>query len=329
MNDPIRLMVVDVSSGKYPDHVRQYSKGTPFELIFAENEDEDSMIAAAAGAEAILCYKAALPGSVIRSAPSLKFIQKHGLNLKNIDVAAARERGIPIGTMSLMRNASVAEHALALMLCCVRKAIPGHKAVSEAAYLGLGIEPIQTSQWDMKTNWTGIEGVTELFGASVGIVGLGDIGMDIATRCAAFNMDIHYYQRTPHSKEIEESFRATYLSLNELLEKSDFVVLTLPHTPETEGIIGAAQLARMKSTATLINVGRGALIDEDALADALQNGGIDMAGLDVYRREPLPEASPLRGLSNIVLFPHTGGGSYRAWGVDVPAVLDNILRFLR
>lgn len=329
MYDSIRLMVVDVSSGNYPNHVRQYSKGKPFDLIFAENEDEDSMIAAAAGVEAILCYKAALPGSVIRSAPSLKFIQKHGLNLKNIDVAAARERGIPIGTMSLMRNASVAEHALALMLCCVRKAIPGHKAVSEAAYLGLGIEPIQTSQWDMKTNWTGIEGVTELFGASVGIVGLGDIGMDIATRCAAFNMDIHYYQRTPHSKEIEESFRATYLSLNELLEKSDFVVLTLPHTPETEGIIGAAQLARMKSTATLINVGRGALIDEDALADALQNGGIDMAGLDVYRREPLPEASPLRELSNIVLFPHTGGGSYRAWGVDVPAVLDNILRFLR
>ena len=142
-------------------------------------------------------------------------------------------------------------------------------------------------------------------------------------------MDIYYHQRTPHPKEVEKSFQATYLSLDELLEKSDFVVLTLPHTPETEGIIGAAQLARMKSTATLINVGRGALIDEDALVDALQSGGIDMAGLDVYRREPLPEASPLRGLSNVVLFPHTGGGSNRAWGVDVPAVLENILRFLR
>jgi len=195
MPDSIRLMVADVTSGKYPKHVKNYAKGMPLDLIYPEGGDQESLKAAAREAEAILCYKSELSGAVIKGAPSLKFIQKHGLNLKNIDMAAAREAGVPIATMPLMRNASVAEHALTLMLCCVRKAIPGHKAVTEAAYLNLGVEPIVTSQWDMKTNWTGVEGISELFGASVGIVGLGDIGMDIATRCRAFNMEIFYYQR--------------------------------------------------------------------------------------------------------------------------------------
>ena len=229
-------------------------------------------------------------------------------------MAAAREIGAQVATMPLMLNASVAEHALTLMLCCIRKAIPGHKSVTEAAYLDLGSEPIVTSQWDMKTNWTGIEGISELFGTSVGIVDLGDIEMDIATLCRAFNIKIFYYQRTPHLKEEEKAFDATYLPLEKLLAEVDFVVLIIPHTPKTEGIIGTKELAGMKPTATLINVGRGGLIDEDALAEALRGGVIAMAGLDVYRREPLPESNPLRPLPNVVPSPHTRGGSNRSWG---------------
>ena len=329
MSDVIHLMVVDVVSGKYLDRVKEFSEGMPFDLVLAKGEDEESLMAAAPAADAILCYKAELSGPVIQSAPSLKFIQKHGLNSKNIDLAAARELGIPVATMPLMRNASVAEQSLTLMLCCAHKSIMGHRAVAEAAYRNHGVEPIQTSQWDFKTNWTGIEGVTELFGASVGIVGLGDIGMEIATRCRAFNMDIYYHQRTPHPKKVEEAFDATYLPFDDLLSKSDFIVLIIPHTPETEGIIGEAEFTKMKSSATLINVGRGGLIDEDALLKALRDRQIAMAGLDVYHWEPLPESSPLRDLPNIVFSPHTGGGSYRAWGVDVPAVLENIQKFFR
>jgi len=329
MLDAIHLMVVDVVSGKYLDRVKKYSAKMPFKLILAKGEDEDSLITAASAADVILCYKAELSGPVIKSAPSLKFIQKHGLNLKNIEISAARELGIPIATMPLMRNASVAEQALTLMLCCAHKSILGHRTVADATYRNHGIKPIQTSQWDIKPNWTGIEGITELFGASVGIVGLGDIGMDVATRCHAFKMDVYYHQRNPHPKEVEKTFCATYLPLDELLAKSDFVVLIIPHTPKTDGFIGEVELEKMKSTATLINVGRGGLIDEDALLKALCGKKISMAGLDVYRREPLPESSPLRNLSNIVFSPHTGGGSYRAWDVDVPAVLENILKFFR
>ena len=118
-----------------------------------------------------------------------------------------------------------------------------------------------------------------------------------------------------------------YVPFDKLLAVSDFVVLALPHTPETEGLIGAPALARMQSTATLINVGRGGLVDEAALATALQSKQIAMAGLDVYRMEPLPAESPLRTLPNAVLLPHIGGGSYRSWAVDMPATLANIQRF--
>ena len=114
----------------------------------------------------------------------MKYIQKHGLNCKNIDLEAARERGIPLGTQSLMRNATVAEQALVLMLCCERKTILGQKAVEAGVYREMGQEPVATSQWNIRPNWPEITGVAELFGQSVGIIGLGDIGMDIAKRCA-------------------------------------------------------------------------------------------------------------------------------------------------
>jgi len=156
---------------------------------------------------------------------------------------------------------------------------------------------------------------------------MGDIGMEIARRCRAFGMDVCYYQRTPHPAATEKSLGIRYLPLDDLLAESDYVVLVVPHTPETEGLIGARQLARMKPSATLVNVGRGGLVDEDALFAALRDGKIAMAGLDVYRNEPLPDTSPLLTLPNVVLLPHMGGGSYRGWEIDIPAALDNIRRF--
>ena len=191
----------------------------------------------------------------------------------------------------------------------------------------MGLEPVATSQWNIRPNWPEIEGVAELFGKSTGIIGLGDIGMDIAKRCLAFDMEIFYYQRTRHAPDVEAEYRATYLEFNDLLERVDYLVLVLPHTDESEGMIGAAQLARMKKTATLINVGRGALVDEAALVEALRESVIAMAGLDVYRYEPLPADNPLIGLPNAVLLPHTGGGSNRQWDVDIPKSLGRIAAF--
>jgi phosphoglycerate dehydrogenase-like enzyme len=142
-------------------------------------------------------------------------------------------------------------------------------------------------------------------------------------------MKVYYYDGLRYPEEVEKAYEASYLPLDRLLALSDYVVLSLPHTPESEGLIGVEQLAQMKSSATLINVARGGLVDEDALAEALQSRRIAMAGLDVYRMEPLPESRPLRKLDNGGLLPHLGGGSNRCWDIDIPACLENIYRFFK
>ena len=327
MPDRIRLLVADAASGRFLARVRASPAAAPFEVLAPEAEGEDALLALAPRAQAILCYKARLTAAVIEAAPNLRFIQKHGLNRKNIDLEAAKRRGIPVGAQPLMRNATVAEQALALMLCCARKMIPGHRAVEAGVYREMGLTPIETSQWNFRANWPGIEGVEELFGESVGVVGLGDIGMEIARRCLAFGMEILYHQRRRHPPEVEAEYRASYLPLDELLGRVSWLVLVLPHTEESEGMIDAGALARMRKTAAIINVGRGALIDEEALARALRKGDIAMAGLDVYRREPLPADSPLIGLPGVVFAPHAGGGSNRQWDADIPASLGKIAAF--
>jgi lactate dehydrogenase-like 2-hydroxyacid dehydrogenase len=140
-------------------------------------------------------------------------------------------------------------------------------------------------------------------------------------------MSIRYYDVSPHTAAVERSLGMQYLPFDKLLSVSDFIILIVPHTPATQGLIGEKELALMKPSAVLINSARGGLIDEDALAAALQNKRIAMAGLDVYQREPLPVTSPLRTLDNVVLLPHMGGGSYRFKEVDIPASLNNIHKF--
>ena len=323
----IRLMFADGAATPVAARVREAPAASTFRLIFPENDTEEALLRAVPEADAILCYHAALTAPVIQAAPALRFIQKHGQNCRDIDVAAASARNVRVATVPLLRSITVAEHALALMLACARKVIAGHRAVTGAVYRERGLEPIVTSQQRYRSNWADIGGVAELYQATVGIVGMGDIGIETAKRCRAFGMKVVYHQRTPHHRSIEERLEMRYLALDELLRVADHVVLALPHTPETDSLIGGRELTLMKPTAILVNVGRGGLIDEEALADALGEGRIAMAGLDVYRSEPLPATSALLGLPNVVLLPHLGGGSYRSWEVDLPASLGNIRRF--
>lgn len=329
MNTPIRLLITDCESTRFAFHVHEHQALARqwFRLMIPQDDSQDALLALASEADAILCYRVPLSAQVIDAAPALKLIQKHGVNCSNIDVAAARRRGIALATMPLARNVTVAEHALALMLACARKIISAHHAVAHATYRAQGLQPMATSQSNYRSNWAAILGLTELFRSTVGIVGMGDIGMEIAKRCRVFGMNIVYFQRTRHDAAIEAEQGMRYVAFDELLAVSDYVVLVVPHTPETERMMGSAALSLMKPTATLINVGRGPLIDEPALVEALQNGRIAMAGLDVYAMEPLPAESPLRTLPNVVLTPHIGGGSYRSWEVDMPASFGNIRNF--
>jgi phosphoglycerate dehydrogenase-like enzyme len=328
MSDRPRLLV-DSGSARLVEQVKSLPEAARFEILSYVGEGEEAIAGLMPQAEFVLIYQHRLSGDMIRSAPQLRFIQKFGENCKNIDVSTANQLGIPIATMPLLRNVTVAEHAFGLMIACARKFVAGHLSVTNAVYREMGIEPIRTTQGEIKSNWSKIEGVSELMDASVGIIGLGGIGMEVAKRCLVFGMNVFYFQRERHSPDVEEQFEVHFLPFEELIETVDYLVLVLPHTTETEGMIGPAEFARMKPTATLINVARGAIVDEDALATALRTGEIAMAGLDVYREEPLPESSPLLELPNIVFTPHTAGGSYRSHAVDRPAAIANILRFLR
>jgi D-3-phosphoglycerate dehydrogenase / 2-oxoglutarate reductase len=310
MPAPIRLLITEGAQSRFVFYVHKTEAGREFDLLIPGESAEAELRALAPGADAILCYQANLPAAVIDAAPRLKFIQKHGPNFRHIDVAAAARRGIPVATMSLLRDVTVAEHALMLMLACARNLLGGYRAVTGAVYREMGITPFVTTQSQYGRNWANLKGVNELYQASAGIIGMGGIGMEIAKRCRAFGMSVSYYQRTRHDAATERALGAHY-----------------PHTPETEKIINADRLARMRPTATLINVGRGALVDEAALVAALNEGRIAMAGLDVYQVEPLPAESPLLTMPNVVLQPHTGGGSYRSWDVDMPASLANIRRY--
>jgi phosphoglycerate dehydrogenase-like enzyme len=322
-------LLVDSGSRRFAEGVSTLPEAADFEILTYVGKGEKAIRELIPEADAVYIYQHFLPAEIIRSAPSLRFIQKHGLNCTNVDVAAATERGIPVATLQLLRNATVAEQALALMLACARKVIPGYQAVVGAAYRDLGLTPFRTSQREYAGNWAQIAGISELKDAAVGIIGLGDIGLEIAKRCRAFDMTVYYHQRQPHSADVEAKYEVGFLPFEKLLETVDYLVLILPHTAETEGMIGAKELARMKPSATLINVARGNVVDQSALIDALQNGRLAMAGLDVYSEEPLPDTNPLIGLKNVVLTPHMGGGSGRARLVDRAAGLANILRFFQ
>lgn len=325
----IRVLVPDGTNYRFSWKVETMAKGRPFTVIVPETLTEDGVAAAAGNADAILAYKAPVTRPVLDAARNARVIQKFGIDCKNIDVAAARERGIPVFTRSLIRNATVADHAMALMLACARRLLECHRVVAEARYLELGFVPRPTSQQNVHHgNWVKVPGVGDLLEATVGIIGLGDIGAEIARRLRPFGPRICYYQRRRHPEEIEDALNAQYLPLDELVATADYVLLAVPHTPETENLLSRERIDRMKPGASVINVGRGGLIDEDALCAALREGRLAMAGLDVFRWEPLPQTSPLIGLPNVVLSPHMGGGSSeRYWEVDVAGALENIRRF--
>ncbi len=329
MSNSIRVLVPDGTNYRFSWKVETMARGQPFEVVVPEAVTEAGIAAAAGGSDMILAYKAPVTRAVLDAAPKTRMIQKFGIDCKNIDLAAARDKGIPVFTRSLIRNATVADHAMALMLACARRLPESQRVVAEARYLELGFIPRQTGQQNVHHgNWIKVAGVGDLLEATVGIIALGDIGTEIARRVRPFGPRICYYQRRQHTPEIEAALDAHYLPLDELIAAADYLILAAPLTPETENLLSRERIARMKPTASVVNVGRGGLIDEDALYAALRDGKLAMAGLDVFRWEPLPRGSPLMTLPNVALTPHMAGGSSdRYWEVDVAGVLENIRRF--
>jgi D-3-phosphoglycerate dehydrogenase len=223
----------------------------------------------------------------------LVVVGRAGTGLDNIDLIAAREAGVTVVNAPDANTVAAAEHALGLMLALAR-----HIPAADAS--------LRTGEW-RRADFIG----TELAGKTLGIVGLGRIGLAVAARAAAFQMTLVGADPFVSAGEAAEH-RVRLVELPDLLTRSDFVTLHVPLTNATRGTLGSAQLATMKPTAVLVNTARGGLVDEAALADALSAGRLAGAGVDVFADEPLPDDSPLRTAPNTVLTPHLGASTREA-----------------
>jgi len=324
-----RVLLLDTHEQDQLAWVQDLAGAFSLEVTASLTPNMDEWLGLLAAADALVIHHRPATPEVIGAAPHLRFIQKYGGRRDGIDIDAARRRSIAVALMPLPGAVAVAEHAMALVLACAKKIIPAHHLTATGAYRNLDIQPTVTSERSHGFQWMKIPGLEELSGLTMGIFGFGDIGNEVARRARAFGMRVLYCKRTPLPADLEEELGVAYAFKDDLLQQSDFLVLTSPLTPETEKAIGERELSLMKPTAYLINVSRGAVIDEPALAAALRDHCLAGAGLDVFVQEPIPFDHPFLTLDNVTLTPHIAGGKGGARQRQMLAVLENVARFAR
>ena len=246
--------------------------------------------------------------------PGLKVVSNYAVGFDNIDVPAVTRRGIPAGNTPGVLTDTTADLAFALLMAAARRIPEGDRYVRAGKWKTWG--PLLLLGPDVH-------------GATIGIVGFGRIGQAMARRARGFAMKILYHDVHRADPIIEAEHGATFLPLEELLPRSDFVSLHVNLTPETKGLINAEKLAWMKPTAVLVNTSRGPVVDGDALAAALKKGTIFAAGLDVTDPEPIPMDSPLVGLDNCLIVPHIASASRATRGKMAEMAAANLVAGVR
>ncbi|NJE05342.1 hydroxyacid dehydrogenase [Thermococcus sp. M36] len=286
-------------------------KNAGFEVLYEEYPDEERLIGLVGDVDAIIVRsKPKVTRKVIEAAPKLKVIGRAGVGLDNIDLEAAKERGIKVVNSPGASSRSVAELVLALMFNVARKVAFADRKMREGVWA--------------KKQCMGIE----LEGKTLGIVGFGRIGYQIAKIAKALGMNVLLYDPYPNEERAKE-VGGKFVDLETLLKESDVVTLHVPLIEQTYHLINEERLKLMKPTAILINAARGAVVDTEALVKALKEGWIAGAGLDVFEEEPLPAGHPLTELDNVVLTPHIGASTVEAQmraGVQVAEQIVEILK---
>jgi D-3-phosphoglycerate dehydrogenase len=276
----------------------------------ASGPDMAAVAAEVGQADAVVTRNAGLSRAAIDAAPRLRLIVVHGVGHDPVDVAHAAARGILVCHTPVANAWSVAEHAIALLLAVARQTLAADRAVREGAF---------ERRYDLR--------LTELRGLTLGIVGCGRIGLATARIArAGLGMRVLGYSPSADPARLRRLRVEPCPDLAGLLARSDAVSLHVPLRPDTRGLLGAAELARMRPGAFLVNTARGALVDEGALVDALRAGRLGGAGLDVFVREPVPPDHPLLALPGVVLSPHVAGASEAAMARTAEAVATAVLR---
>ena len=287
MSKPVVLIAEELSPATVD------ALGPDFEIRTCNGADRDELLAALPEVDALLVRSATkVDAEALAVARRLKVVARAGVGLDNVDVRAATQAGVMVVNAPTSNIVSAAELAVALMLAAARHVSPAHNALKQG-------------EWK-RSRYTGIE----LYEKTVGIVGLGRIGVLVAQRLSAFGMKVVAYDPYVQAGRAAQ-MGVRLVDLDTLLAESDFMSVHLPKTPETVGLIGADQLRRAKSSLVLVNAARGGIVDEVALYAALKEGRIAAAGLDVFAQEPCTD-SPLFELENVVATPHLGASTDEA-----------------
>ncbi|MCA9194943.1 MAG: D-glycerate dehydrogenase [Planctomycetales bacterium] len=231
--------------------------------------------------------------SMLDRVPKLKVISNYGVGVDHVDLEEAKRRAIPVGNTPRVLDGATADLGFCLLLAVARGLLAADRFARGDEYVVGGRK---------------LPFAREVHGKVIGIIGLGRIGREVAKRARAFDMEVLYHNRNPRP-EVEQELTVTYTALDELLMRSDFVVLCVPLTDQTRGMIAESQFELMKPTAILVNIARGGVVDTEALTEALLTCSIFGAGLDVTDPEPLPRDHPLLSLENVVLTPHIGSAT--------------------
>lgn len=289
-----KVLVTPRSFGKHSAAPIEMLRASGFEVTLNPHGriySKEEMQLQIRDADAVIVGVDPLDRDVLERAGKLKIIAKYGVGTDNIDTAYAAEHGIAVKTTAGANTDAVADYTFALMLAAARKMIPIDRACRQ-------------SDWSKTTT-------VDVFGRTIGLVGLGNIGKAVVRRAAGFQMNIVAYDAQRDDAFAAEYGVAYVPTLEELLAQADFVTLHVPLLPSTRHMIGARELALMKPTAVLVNTARGGLIDERALYEALRGGRIWGAGIDVFEQEP-PDNKELLGLDNIVIGSHCAASTVQA-----------------
>ena len=275
--------------------------------------------------DVLIFRRGAIDAALMDAHPRLKLIQRIGERADAIDLAAAKARNIAVSCVPRPSLQLTAEHALMLMLALGKRLLPADAALRAGAFDTSRVHP----DHGVAYNWTRQAPLAGLYGKTIGIVGMGEVGVMAARMAQGFSARVLYCNRTRLSAEKEKALGVEYRALPALLAESDFVSLHASNLPDNKGMIDAKFFAQMKRTAFFVNTSRGRMVDEAALSDALKHGTIAGAGIDVFFEEPLPLPSPLTDAPNIILTPHLAGGSRTGIVEEVAAVLSNCRAILK
>ncbi|MBM4262304.1 MAG: hypothetical protein FJ145_12860 [Deltaproteobacteria bacterium] len=299
----------------------------PSNVLLVDSQEE--LLANLPGADIAVVEELTFGAKELAAGKSLKFVQKYGYTTRNIDHAACDKAGVKVLTIRRRANISTCEQAVMLMFALARQVTRHANMISVERLKAAGYQPTTYNRKHTPNgNWARIPNMVTLYQRQLGIVGLGEIGRELALRAIALGMKIVYHQRTRLPADVEQQYQASYVPMDELFKTSDFISLHLPRSPQTVGIIGEHQLSVIKPGAFLINVAQPNLVDRHSLRRALESKRLGGFGLDTFYEEPGDANDPLIKFPNVIVTPHMGGSPRWNSLDDIEEVIVNLGRLL-